>query len=107
MIQDRWADIVIKENLESAASFEKFSRLMKFLGFCKNKSKYHIFKSEASGSRAKPCFVTSMSPATVTQEVQNPACSAQGRPRPRKNEAQLLPCLDCGKDRDTSKAVRH
>ena len=107
MIQDRWADIVIKENLESAASFEKFARLIKFLGICKNKAEYHISKSEASGSIAKCCFITGMSLATVTQEVQNPACSAQGRPRPRKNEAQLLPCLDCGKDRDTSKAVRH
>ena len=107
LIQDKWADIVIEGNLESAASSEKFTRLMKFLEFCKNKAEYHISKSEASGSKSKSCFVTGTSLAAVVQEVQTPGSATQSKPGSRRNEAQLLPCLACGKDGDVSEAVRH
>ena len=53
IIQDKWSDVVVDEELENVSSSVKFTRMMKFLGKFKDKAEYHISKHEASGSKSK------------------------------------------------------
>ena len=108
IIQDKWSDVVVDEELENVSSSVKFTRMMKFLEKFKNKADYHIPKNEASGSKSKSCVITGTT--LVSHTVQDPGdntLTSAGRPELSLGFRKIKPCLVCSKDGDKSEAAKH